>query len=130
MELKKDTEFEKYLHCKIQNANESFNGTIWESILRNTSTALSNLEFGVYDAVAYFNIGIKASVLVYEKDNFTPGIYMQKSCVENNIKRLNLANQQACLKNKLRQKVLWAGKMSKNDNLLEKEGHLYVPRKF
>ena len=75
MELRKDTKFEKCLHGKTQNANESFNGTICERILKNTSTVLPNLEFGVYDAVAHFNIGIKASLLIYEKHNFATGVH-------------------------------------------------------
>ena len=41
---------------------------------KNTSTALTNLEFNIYDAVAHFNIGTKASVLIYEKHNFAPQI--------------------------------------------------------
>ena len=80
MKLRKDTKFEKCLHGKIQNANESFNGKIWERVPKNASTELPNLEFGVYDAVAHFNIGIKASVLIYEKHNFAPGVYMLKGC--------------------------------------------------
>ena len=37
------------MHGKTQNANESFNGTIWERIPKNTFVTLPNLEFGVYD---------------------------------------------------------------------------------
>ena len=53
----------------------------------NGSTALPNLEFGVYDAAAHFNIGIKTSVLIYEKYNFAPGIYMLKGCKKHNFKK-------------------------------------------
>ena len=52
---------------KTQNANESFNGTTWERIPKNTFVTLPNLEFGVYDGVAHCNIRMKASVLIYEK---------------------------------------------------------------
>ena len=55
--LSKDSE--KYLHGKTQNGNESFNGLIWERIPKTTSVTLLNLDFGVYDAVANFNIGMK-----------------------------------------------------------------------
>ena len=41
----------KILLSKSQNANESFNGTFWERILKNIFVALPNLEFGVYDGV-------------------------------------------------------------------------------
>ena len=68
------------MHDKAQNANESFDGTIWERIPRTTFVTLPNLEFGVYDAVANFNIGIKASVLIYEKINFVLGEHMLRGC--------------------------------------------------
>ena len=37
-------------------------------------------EFGVFDVVANFNIGRKASVLIYEKLSMIPGSYMLKCC--------------------------------------------------
>ena len=72
LEIRKDIELEKPLLGKTQNANESFNGTIWERIPKNTFVTLPNLEFGVYDGVAHCNIRMKASVLIYEKLNFVP----------------------------------------------------------
>ena len=47
---------------KTHNENESFNGTIWECIPKNTFVTFHNLEFGVYDDVAHCDIGMKASV--------------------------------------------------------------------
>ena len=124
LELSKDNELEKCLHGKTQNANESFN------IPETTFVALPNLEFGVYDAVANFNIGMKASVLIYEKLNSVPGIHMLRGCNKYNIKRVNLVNQRITSKNKLRQQVLRAKKMIKSDKLIEKEGDLYIPVRF
>ena len=92
LELSKDRELEKCLHCKTENANESFNGTIWELIPKMTFVTLPNIEFGVYDAVANFNIGIKASVLIHGKLNFVPGVHMLRGCNKYNIKGVNLAN--------------------------------------
>ena len=130
MELEKDTEFEKCLHGKTQNANENFNGTICQRIPKIFLLHYLIFVFDVYDTVAHFNIGIKASVLIYEKHNFAPGVYMLKGCKKHDLKRINLANQRACPKNKPRQQILRAKKMSKNDKLLEKGGHLYVPGRF
>ena len=45
---------------------------------KNTFITLPNLEFGVYDGVAHCNIRMEASVLIYEKLNFVPVIYMLK----------------------------------------------------
>ena len=101
LELSNDTELEKCLHGKTQNANESFNGRIWECISKNTFAILPNLEFGAYDAVAHVNIGMKTSVLIYKRLNFFRGVYVLKSCKDHNLKRDNSANQWACPTNKL-----------------------------
>ena len=45
LEVSKDTELEKCLHGKTQNAKESFIGTIWERIPKNTFVTLPDLEF-------------------------------------------------------------------------------------
>ena len=47
-----------------------------------------------------------------------------------NIKRVNSANQRITPKNKLRQQVLRAKKMTKSEKLIEKEGDLYIPGGF
>ena len=64
------------MHGKTQNANESFNGTIWERIAKNTFATLPNLD--VHDSVAHCNIRMKASVLIHEKLNFVLVVYMLK----------------------------------------------------
>ena len=53
LELSKETGLEKCLHGKTQNAKESFNGTIWDSIRKNSLVTLPNLEFGRYNGVAH-----------------------------------------------------------------------------
>ena len=55
---------------------------------------------------------------------------MLKGFKKRNLKRVNLVNQRASRKNKLRQQILWGKKMSKNDKLLEKEDHIYVHGKI
>ena len=40
---------------------------------KNTFVTLPNLEFGVCDGAAHCNVGMKASVLIYEKLNWTQG---------------------------------------------------------
>ena len=57
------------------------------------------------------------TVLIDEKLNFAPG----------DLKTVSLADKRACPKKKLRRQILQADKISKNDKLLEKESHLYVP---
>ena len=73
---------------------------------------------------------MKASVLIFEKLNFVPVVYMLKGFKKRNLKRINLVKQRASRKNKLRRQILRGKKMSKNDKLLEKEDHIYVPGRF
>ena len=80
------------MHGKTQNANESFNGTIWERIPKNIFVSLANLELCKYDGLAHRNIRMKASVLIYEKLNFVPVAYMLKVFKKRNLKRVNLVN--------------------------------------
>ena len=75
LELSKESELAKCLHGKTQNANESFNTMIWNRIPQDTFVSLPSLQFGVYNAVSNFNIGMKASVLTCEKLGFHPGFY-------------------------------------------------------
>ena len=98
LELCKDTELEKCLHGKSQNANEIFNGTIWERVPKNTFVTLPNLKFelGVYDAVAHFNGQCSKPASVSEKQT------------------------------KLKLQILRAEKISRIGKLIEKEDHLYV----
>ena len=56
-ELTTDTNLKKCLHGRTQNRNESFNAMIWERVPKSTYVSLTQLQLGVYDAVANFNIG-------------------------------------------------------------------------
>ena len=67
VDLSGESLLEKCLLGKTQNQNESFNSMIWDRIPKMRYVSLTQLELGVYDAVANFNIGKKASVLISEK---------------------------------------------------------------
>ena len=73
---------------------------------------------------------MRTSVLISEKLNFVPGVHMLRGYNKYNKKRVNLTNQQITPKNKLRRQVLQAKKMTKSDNLIEKEGDLNIPGGF
>ena len=94
------------MHGKTQNANESFNGTIWERTPKYTFVTLPNFEFDVYDGIAHCNIRMKVSVLICEKLNSLPVVYMLKGFKKRNLKRVNLVNQRRSQKNKLRRQIL------------------------
>ena len=64
---------------------------------------------------------MKASVLIYEKLNFVPVVYMLKGLKKRDLKRVNLVNQRASRKNKLRRQILWDKKCQKMTQYLKKE---------
>ena len=53
---------EKCLHGKTQNGNEFLNGMIWERLPKTKYVGFEKLKFGVFDAIANFNYGKKASI--------------------------------------------------------------------
>ena len=124
-ELSSDDMLSKCLHGKTQNQNESFNSTIWERIPKSTYVSLKHLKLGVHDAVSNFNIGRKASVLLYEKLKMIPGVFTIQGCIRLNRKRLSLSHYKNAEKNKLQRKKLRGKKFCKQDGHEETEGKLY-----
>ena len=68
-DLTKAELLKKCLHGHTQNPNESFNSTIWERAQKTVYCGLDTLEIAVYDAVAYYDYGRKATLDIYEHLN-------------------------------------------------------------
>lgn len=124
-ELSADKLLIKCLHGKTQNQNESFNAMIWERIPKNTFVSITQLNFGVYDAVSNFNIGRKASVLLYEQLQMIPGEYTLKGCKRINQRRVSQAEYKNSDFSKHRRKLLGGRKHKIQDKLENTEGKLY-----
>ena len=113
------------LHGKTQNCNESFNAMIWDRMPKTHSVSLTQLQFGVYDVVAYLNIGMKASILIYEQLAMIPGVFTLKGCKGLNASRLRFAKYKAG-----KRQVLRANKLNNNDKLKESGPALYKAGAF
>ena len=61
---------------------------ILDLISKTKYVSLAQLELGVYDAVTNFNIGKKASILIYKKMNLIAGKVTLQDCDKTNRKRL------------------------------------------
>ena len=94
--------------------------------LRKLKKNEKGLGFGVYDAVAVanFNIGRKASVLIYEKLGLIPGYYTLKGCSTQNKKRLFHSGYKNKLLSKKRRKVIRGATKKKEDVDVDNEGTL------
>ena len=124
-DLTTDSLLLKCLHGKTQNQNESFNGTIWNRLPKGTYVGLLQLEIGVYDAVAHFNIGSKAAVLIYEKLGIRPGLNMIQGCMAKNTARKENAHRQSMDTKKTKRRWNRGEKKRSSDKTKAKEGKTY-----
>ena len=130
LDLSKDELLQKCLHGKTQNQNECFNGTVWNRLPKTQYVGLDQFEFGVYDAVAYFNIGAKAVLQIYERLGMDPGIFTVDGCSRSNRFRLKNAGYKNLLKTKKQRKMVRGFKKQKGDKQVEKEGITYATGAF
>jgi hypothetical protein len=124
-ELSQDTLLKKCLHGKTQNQNESFNALIWERLPKSRYVSLTQLKFGSYDAVGHFNIGMKSSIMIYEKMQMVPGRYTTKQCANLNQKRLSCSTYKSSEPVRKRRKILRGAVKSRMDINEHVEGNVY-----
>ena len=118
------------LHGKTQNQNESFNSMIWDRIPQMRYVSFTQLEFGMYDAVANFNIGKKASVLIYEKMNLIPGKFTLQGCDKISRKKLFASKYREIDSTQKRRKIRRGKAKQKDDKNKTKEGQTYMAGAF
>ena len=120
-DLCKEEMLKECRHGKTQNANESFNGTIWDRIPKVTHVSLSTLCSGVYDALSHFNYGQKAALDIIRLLDIDPGIYMIKFCGSMNKKRKHQSIYKTLSPQKKRRKILRHSSKKRNDKVVEQE---------
>ena len=92
---------------------------IWNRISKTRYVSLTQLERGGYDAVANFNIGREAPVLIYEKMNLTPENFTLHCCDKINRKRHLASKYKEMDSTKKRRKIRMNSKMNpKKDKLI------------
>ena len=118
------------MHGRTQNQNESFNAMIWDRLPKIRFVSLQLLKLGVYDAVANFNVGRKASVLIYEKLGIIPGTYTLQGCRKINRKRLFTSKYANLETTKSRRKIRRGATKAGNDQNQQKSGKSYEAGAF
>ena len=124
-ELSDDNLLLKCLHGKTQNQNEAFNGTIWNRIPKSRFVGYKQFEMGVLDAVAHFNIGNMATLLIYDKMGMERGFYTLKGCMNENTSRIKNANRKDKESVKIRRRLLRGVRKCKSDKSKKQEGSVY-----
>ena len=128
--LSDDELLRKCLDGKTQNQNESFNGMIWQRIPKTVFVGTNIFQLGVYDAVAHFNIGGKATVEVLQALGINPGTFCIAGLDQSDQLRVNMADYKAEDINKTRRKVLRGQRKNQGDKNEEKEGKTYQAGSF
>ena len=128
--LSDDALLEKCLHGKTQNQNESLNGMVWQRIPKEVFVGKETLEFGLYDAIAHFNMGAKTVLLVYEALGIPTGLYTQRGCQYLDSERIYKAHYKDQHESKKRRKVLRGKKKRKEDKKQQSEGVTYARGQF
>ena len=128
--LSDDALLEKCLHGKTQNQNESLNGMVWQRIPKEVFVGKETLEFGLYDAIAHFNMGAKTVLLVYEALGIPTRLYTQRGCQYLDSERIYKAHYKDQHESKKRRKVLRGKKKRKEDKKQQSEGVTYARGQF
>lgn len=118
------------MHGKTQNQNEAVNGMIWQRIPKEVYVGRKTLEMGVYDAVAYFNIGTSAVLKLFDALGIPQGKFTEAGCRQQDQARVHLAQRKSRPDTKKRRKVLRGLRKRKDDKRKEAEGVNYASGQF
>ena len=129
-DLSTDNLLSKCLHGKTQNQNEAFNGTIWNRIPKTRFVKFKVFELALFDAVAHFNIGILATLLIFDKMGLERGYYTTKGCLDDNKTRIENAKKKSMESVQIRRRILRGARKNMSDKTKKQEGSVYGAGKF
>lgn len=125
-----DELLKKCLHGKTQNANESFNGMIWQRGPKDVHVSLPILLFGLYDAVCHFNDGNRSTADILREAGIKPGHHTLVACCTSDQNRVKKAQRQSTGEVKHLRKKRRAATKAKRELVAAKEGPSYEPGGF
>lgn len=130
MELCDRKLLEKCLHGKTQNANESFNGVLWQMIPKQTFVEFKTFQLGAYIALLQFNQGAKGILSVIENLGLTPDhrVVQQFNLIDK--RRIHDSKRHSLPEAKLLRKKLRAIRKKKWTNDELQEGPTYKAGEF
>ena len=129
-DLSTDNLLSKCLHGKTQNQNEAFNGTIWNRIPKTRFVKFKVFELALFDAVAHFNIGNLATLLIFDKVGLERGYYTTKGCLDDNKTRIENAKKKSMESVQIRRRILRGARKNMSDKTKKQEGSVYGAGKF
>ena len=100
---------------------------VWNRIPKSNHVALPTLTLGVYDAIASFNIGAKASLDILSEMNVEAGVFMSRAANQFNLSRKRMSSYRMSEAQKKRRKVIRHSRKKGQDKDLDVEGTTYEP---
>lgn len=104
--LSEDSLLSRCLDGEAQNQNEALNSMFWERVPKGVFVGTDILQLDIYDAVAHFNIGCQASVMILGKLGISPGLYCLNESQRADSVRVFRANYKEQEVNKSRRRLL------------------------
>ena len=129
-DLSKDDLLKKCLHGKTQNANESFNGLIWQKCPKTIFSGRKTVEIAAASAVLHFNAGPIGIINVLKRLGVQKGYFTEAGSDKKSRKRKKSMERKNAEIFKKRRKYLRARKKGWQDNEVEQEGETYAAGKF
>ena len=103
---------------------------IWTRVPKTVFVGTSVFQLGVYDAVAHFNIGTKATIQIVKALGMNPGAFCVAGVREDDQLRVAKSKYKVSEKNKVRRKVIRGRNKRKSDKEESKEGKTYATGSF
>lgn len=125
-----DELLKKCLHGKTQNANESFNGMIWQRVPKDVHASLPIVLFGLYDVVCHFNDGNKSVANILREAGTEPGHHAILACYTRDQQRVKKAQRHSTGAEKQHRKKRRAATKARREHVASKEGPSYEPGGF
>lgn len=121
---------QKCLHGKTQNANESFNGCLWQTVPKETFIELKTFSLGAYLAVIIFNKGFNGLLDVLKALGINAGYYTLRDYRSLDIIRVNDSKRHSLPDTKSARKKNRAQRKRKFNKTSKSEGVTYKSGKF
>lgn len=125
--LSKDDLLERCLGGHTQNANESFNATVWRLSPKHLHCGLKVVEISAYIAAGIFNEGYTSVLKIMNLLNLTIGTYAKVFAHNSDEERITRQNRKSLSETKDARTARRQHQMEENQLFEEAEGLLYGP---
>ncbi|XP_014478848.1 PREDICTED: uncharacterized protein LOC106746604 [Dinoponera quadriceps] len=125
-DLSNDSLLERCLGGYTQNANESFNSTVWRLSPKHIHSGAKIVRIAAYIAASIFNEGYNAVLMIMNKLDIEIGILAHNFAITKDEKRINRQNRRSYSSSKEARTARRMEMMAQNEFYEEADGLLYA----